>query len=603
LILIIKLKIDYNFLLLKTEVMVSSLKKYDFLTEFTQFTQQIIPYFIMSNKSGVNPMYLIGLPIAIRLFLYLGTKLFNYVWFKKELSVIRVASRAGPYEHNKTYDYLIWYLSNNLNNQMLHQLRNETFFVIKDHSTDLETETVYEIDHQFLGKPIEYIFQDQKLTFSPTMEELKMGKETQDIKIISISASDLTLIQNFINHCQKKYLDHFRKQQKQYYRFFEWIDDKKQWSCRKIETLKTLENIFLEPTMKQTLKNYLDKFIESKPFYQEMGIPHKKGMMFYGKPGNGKTSTEYAIANHYKRDIYSVHLDELGTSEKLKIAMSLIKNDAIVVFEDIDTHSITHERNDKKKHKSSEMSEKSEKSAYARTREANLKATLAMRLIREQSSSLSDSEEHNNGSNDSNYSSSSDSSSNEISDSSSPDTSSNDSLDVDSESDNPFDMSFNSSIIRAQQALIDRVTAPLTDTSTFSKSGLFQTLLEILDGYNYLNGAMIIMTTNHPEMLDNALIRYGRIDHKFYFDNPTQENLTLILQRFCKLDESAPILDKFMHLPVPNDLSSAEFINSIIIPNLDEPEKIVQVYRERGQSKPNCKFEAPKQEATPRSDS
>jgi chaperone BCS1 len=39
-------------------------------------------------------------------------------------------------------------------------------------------------------------------------------------------------------------------------------------------------------------------------------------------------------------------------------------------------------------------------------------------------------------------------------------------------------------------------------------------LLNALDGLISVHSRIIIMTTNHPEKLDPALIRYGRVDHK-----------------------------------------------------------------------------------------
>ena len=51
------------------------------------------------------------------------------------------------------------------------------------------------------------------------------------------------------------------------------------------------------------------------------------------------------------------------------------------------------------------------------------------------------------------------------------------------------------------------------DTPTLSR------LLNILDGPVELPGALFIFSTNHPEKLDPALKRPGRIDHSIYFSN------------------------------------------------------------------------------------
>lgn len=45
---------------------------------------------------------------------------------------------------------------------------------------------------------------------------------------------------------------------------------------------------------------------------------------------------------------------------------------------------------------------------------------------------------------------------------------------------------------------------------------LVQGLLNVLDGVVDTPGRIVIMTTNHPETLDAALIRPGRIDKKIY---------------------------------------------------------------------------------------
>lgn len=51
-------------------------------------------------------------------------------------------------------------------------------------------------------------------------------------------------------------------------------------------------------------------------------------------------------------------------------------------------------------------------------------------------------------------------------------------------------------------------------------------ILDILDGMIDMSGRMIIMTTNHPQKLDPALLRPGRIDHVIEFKNLTRDNVS-----------------------------------------------------------------------------
>ena len=51
-----------------------------------------------------------------------------------------------------------------------------------------------------------------------------------------------------------------------------------------------------------------------------------------------------------------------------------------------------------------------------------------------------------------------------------------------------------------------------------------QGLLNVLDGVVDTPGRIVVMTTNHPEALDAALIRPGRIDKKVYLGYMRWEN-------------------------------------------------------------------------------
>ena len=61
----------------------------------------------------------------------------------------------------------------------------------------------------------------------------------------------------------------------------------------------------------------------------------------------------------------------------------------------------------------------------------------------------------------------------------------------------------------------------IEENSNLTLSGL----LNALDGVFNNDGRIMIMTTNHPEVLDDALIRSGRVDRKIQFDFCTREQI------------------------------------------------------------------------------
>lgn len=60
----------------------------------------------------------------------------------------------------------------------------------------------------------------------------------------------------------------------------------------------------------------------------------------------------------------------------------------------------------------------------------------------------------------------------------------------------------------------------------------FSGLLNALDGVASADERLIFMTTNHPEKLDGALIRPGRVDYKELIDNATKYQIEEMFKRF-----------------------------------------------------------------------
>ena len=92
-------------------------------------------------------------------------------------------------------------------------------------------------------------------------------------------------------------------------------------------------------------------------------------------------------------------------------------------------------------------------------------------------------------------------------------------------------------------------------------------LLNAIDGVCECNGRIIIMTTNYPEVLDEALIRPGRCDRKYLFDNCDKSQIVDLYEMFFneKIDEKQFDFDAKNYSPA--------HITSTFLRYRNEPEK------------------------------
>ncbi|KAK2019789.1 hypothetical protein LZ32DRAFT_151702 [Colletotrichum eremochloae] len=87
------------------------------------------------------------------------------------------------------------------------------------------------------------------------------------------------------------------------------------------------------------------------------------------------------------------------------------------------------------------------------------------------------------------------------------------------------------------------------DQKGISLSGL----LNAIDGVASQEGRILVMTTNKPESLDEALIRPGRVDLQVGFTNATPSQATELFQRMYEADGDSPAKRVDGHLAPPTN--------------------------------------------------
>ncbi|KAG6009798.1 hypothetical protein E4U21_001228 [Claviceps maximensis] len=90
---------------------------------------------------------------------------------------------------------------------------------------------------------------------------------------------------------------------------------------------------------------------------------------------------------------------------------------------------------------------------------------------------------------------------------------------------------------------VDSVVPPRANASTESGARLVNALLTELDGVKDRSGVYVIGTTNRPELIDEAILRPGRLGDQIFIDLPTPSERIDILQAIYRTRQKNPTPD------------------------------------------------------------
>jgi hypothetical protein len=107
------------------------------------------------------------------------------------------------------------------------------------------------------------------------------------------------------------------------------------WRYVHAYTPRMLDSVILRPGEKEHLVDDVQTFRSSHGRYRRLGVPYHRGYLLYGPPGTGKTSLVSALGAKFGMSIYAVNLTELN-DRTLKVAISSVPANSVVLFEDID---------------------------------------------------------------------------------------------------------------------------------------------------------------------------------------------------------------------------------------------------------------------------
>ena len=113
--------------------------------------------------------------------------------------------------------------------------------------------------------------------------------------------------------------------------------DEGNWSLS-LFNRRPLSTIFL-PEQAKDLVEDMRSFMSKEDWYRKVGVPYRRGYLFHGPPGNGKSSSIVGLASELDVPIYVLNLGSISSDVTLEGAIRSVETakPTILVIEDIDT--------------------------------------------------------------------------------------------------------------------------------------------------------------------------------------------------------------------------------------------------------------------------
>ncbi|KAI4658685.1 uncharacterized protein J4E79_006443 [Alternaria viburni] len=321
------------------------------------------------------------------------------------------------------------------------------------------------------------------------------------------------------------------------------------WSTQSSRPSRPISTVTLDETQKDKVVADINEYLHpaTARWYAARGIPHRRGYLFHGPPGTGKTSLSFAVAGIFGLSVYCASLSERDMTESdLAMLFSQLPNRCIVLLEDIDSAGIRRDKSSEipASDRVSEVEEEAKSPTEAKDTVAEKEEKIESKdekpenkkqqKVEEKQKSITDIEKKK-------------SFRRRLAQTlrprkiTKPDSETT-TLVTDDAASSVRAPSVKTPSIKAPSVKPTPppppppVPSPTDEEGSKSKISLAG-LLNIIDGAASSEGRVLIMTTNYPEKLDSALIRPGRVDLQIKFTLATNTQIQEIFRRMYSREE------------------------------------------------------------------
>ncbi|KAI6185205.1 BCS1-like protein [Aphelenchoides fujianensis] len=118
---------------------------------------------------------------------------------------------------------------------------------------------------------------------------------------------------------------------------------------------RPLESVVLAAGVADSIRTDVQEFIKCEKWYNERGIPYRRGYLLHGPPGTGKSSFISALAGHFGYSICTLSLSERTLDDdRLAFLLNNAPPNCFILLEDIDAAFVSRDLFDNAQHRAYE---------------------------------------------------------------------------------------------------------------------------------------------------------------------------------------------------------------------------------------------------------
>ncbi|EJP68697.1 mitochondrial chaperone BCS1 [Beauveria bassiana ARSEF 2860] len=172
-------------------------------------------------------------------------------------------------------------------------------------------------------------FHGRPVYFKTHMRQVGLLQE-EEVTVVSLGRSAAPL-RNLLEECRQLHL----RQTEQRVAIFG--NHGSAWSKEASRVARPLSTVAMDRDTKEQLVADMARFVNpaTQRWYAQRGIPYRRGYLFYGQPGTGKTSLSLSVAGHFDLDIYRIQVSGI-TDDSLKQLFEKLPERCVVLLEDVD---------------------------------------------------------------------------------------------------------------------------------------------------------------------------------------------------------------------------------------------------------------------------